>query len=234
MIRAFTFALLLVTTGFVVADEPKAKKSDLDLSTDRLKASYGIGLSIGKQLKGDGLEVDIATLAAGLRDSLEGADAKLTQEAFGEAIANFQKDMHAKLFAKKAKEGEQNKVAGAAFLAKNKKKPGIVTLESGLQYEVLKKGKGKSPSTTDSVKAHYHGTLIDGTVFDSSVERGEPLSFRVTGVIDGWTEALQLMKEGDKWRLYVPSELAYKERSMGDDIGPHSTLIFDVELLEVE
>ncbi|MDP6722423.1 MAG: FKBP-type peptidyl-prolyl cis-trans isomerase, partial [Pirellulaceae bacterium] len=136
--------------------------------------------------------------------------------------------------ARKKVQGEKNKADGKAFLAKNGKKDGVITLASGLQYQVLKKGNGKRPTKADRVKTHYHGTLLDGTVFDSSVERKEPISFGVTGVIAGWTEALQLMQVGDKWRLFVPSDLAYAERGAGADIGPHATLIFEVELLGIE
>ena len=261
MIRLLlTFTMFVSIAGFVMADEPAKKdapakkelpasqeagekdatpdatagKDGLDLSTDRLKSSYGIGLNIGKQLKGEGLELDVDAMAAGLRDVFEGGKPRLTNTEFSKAIAAFQQEMRVKLAERKKVQGEKNKAEGSAFLAENAKRKGIVTLASGLQYEVIKKGEGDKPTKKDRVKTHYHGTLIDGTVFDSSVERGEPISFGVTGVIPGWTEALQLMQEGDKWRLFVPSELAYAERGAGDDIGPHATLIFEVELLEVE
>ena len=134
---------------------------------------------------------------------------------------------------KAQKQGEVNKQQGAAFLAANKSKPGVKTTASGLQYKVLKAGNGPTPKATDKVRTHYHGTLIDGTVFDSSVQRGEPAEFPVSGVIRGWTEALQLMKVGDKWQLFIPSELAYSARGAGGVIGPNSTLVFEIELLEI-
>lgn len=239
MIRMVTFAFILASAGLMMADD-SAKKEDptekpaSELNTTRLKASYAIGISIGKSLKADGLEVDVETLVKGLSTSLAGGESKLTVSEIREAISAFQQEMQIKLAERRQVQGEKNKVEGAKFLAKNEKREGVVTLESGLQYEVIKRGKGKRPTSKDKVKTHYHGTLLDGTVFDSSVEREEPISFGVTGVIAGWTEALQLMKEGDKWRLFVPSKLAYKERGAGDDIGPHATLIFEVELLEVE
>jgi FKBP-type peptidyl-prolyl cis-trans isomerase FklB len=140
----------------------------------------------------------------------------------------------AKMETRQKAAGEKNLKEGEAFLTANAKKEGVKTTASGLQYRVSKSGAGKSPKATDSVKVHYHGTLIDGTVFDSSIERGMPITFAVNGVIAGWTEALQLMKEGDKWTLYIPSKLAYGERGPGGKIGPNSTLIFEVELLSVE
>ena len=140
----------------------------------------------------------------------------------------------AKMEVKQKSAGEKNIKDGEAFLAANAKKEGVKTTASGLQYKIIKSGKGKSPKATDSVKVHYHGTLVDGTVFDSSVDRGEPITFATNEVIPGWTEALQLMKEGDKWQLVIPGKLAYGERSPSPKIGPNSTLIFDVELISVE
>jgi FKBP-type peptidyl-prolyl cis-trans isomerase FklB len=204
-----------------------AKKAELDLSTTRLKASYAIGVNIGQSLKGDGLDVDIAALVAGLRASLDGKESKLSAAQAREVITTYQSESRNKL-------ALENQATGKAFLAKNGKKDGVITLASGLQYLVLKSGNGQQPTKNDRVKTHYHGTLIDGTVFDSSVEANEPITFAVTGVIAGWTEALQLMRVGDKWRLFVPSELAYSERGAGADIGPNTTLIFEVELLGIE
>jgi FKBP-type peptidyl-prolyl cis-trans isomerase FklB len=158
----------------------------------------------------------------------------LSEEEMKEVMMGFQKEMMAKLQAKQASAGAENTAAGKTFREENAKKDGVKVLPSGLQYKVLKSGSGKTPTATDKVSTHYHGTLIDGTVFDSSVERGEPVSFPVDGVIPGWTEALLLMKEGDKWQLVVPPDLAYGERGAGGRIGPNSTLIFEVELLSVE
>jgi FKBP-type peptidyl-prolyl cis-trans isomerase FklB len=164
---------------------------------------------------------------AGLRASLDGKESKLSAAQAREVITTYQSESRNKL-------ALENQATGKAFLAKNGKKDGVITLASGLQYLVLKSGNGQQPTKNDRVKTHYHGTLIDGTVFDSSVEANEPITFAVTGVIAGWTEALQLMRVGDKWRLFVPSELAYSERGAGADIGPNTTLIFEVELLGIE
>lgn len=191
------------------------------------KLSYSLGVNIGRSLQNQGLEeMDATTLAQALTDVFSGADLKIN-EADGGAILN---EYFGKLQAKKH-EGAIK--AGRDFLEANGKKEGIVTLASGLQYEIMKAGEGIKPQLTSTVTTHYHGTTIDGTVFDSSVERGQPASFPVNGVIAGWTEALQLMPLGSKWRLYVPSDLAYGERGAGGQIGPHTTLIFDVELLEI-
>ncbi len=160
---------------------------------------------------------------------------QLTDAEMKDALDQFRKDLMAKMEAKQKSAGDGNKKAGEAFLATNGKKPDVKTTASGLQYRVLKAGKGtKSPKATDTVKVHYHGTLIDGTVFDSSVERGEPISFPLNGVIPGWTEGVQLMKEGDKFQFTIPSKLAYGEQGAGGKIGPNATLIFDVELIAIE
>ncbi len=240
MIRLSILALLLATTTIAWADDaapPAASKESLalDLSTTRLKASYAIGVRIGKSIKEDGLDIDVASLAAGMRASMAGSKMQLTDAEMGMAIQAFHQEAQARLAERRRIEGEQNKKQGEAFLKKNGQKEGVVTLKSGLQYEVIKKGGGdRRPAKTDRVTTHYHGTLIDGTVFDSSVEREAPATFPVGGVIAGWTEALQLMNVGDKWRLFVPAELAYGARGAGADIGPHATLIFEVELLGIE
>ncbi len=205
-----------------------------DLKDPKQRASYSIGADIGGNFKRQGLEVDANALAAGLSDALAGKTA-LTETEIRDTLNNFRKEMMAKMEAKQKNDGEKNIKEGEAFLAANAKKEGVKTLPSGLQYKVLKNGTGKSPKATDTVKVHYHGTLIDGTVFDSSVERGEPATFPVNGVIAGWIEALQLMKEGDKWQLTIPSKLAYGERGApGGKIGPNSVLVFEVELLSIE
>lgn len=192
--------------------------------------SYGIGRQMGQQLADNPFEgVASAAVAQGLLDALNGVEMPYSNEemqaAFGEINTRMQ-----------AKEAEQSKglaAAGEAFLAENAKKPGITVTASGLQYEVITQGTGAIPSSTSKVKTHYHGTLIDGTVFDSSYNRGQPIDFAVNGVIAGWTEALQLMPVGSKWRLYIPYQLAYGERGAGGSIAPYSALIFDVELLEI-
>ena len=170
-----------------------------------------------------------SALAAGLADTIAGKSA-LSREEMMETISAFQKELMAKMEAKQ-KNAEKD---GKAFLEANGKKEGVKTTASGLQYKVIKSGKGKSPKASDKVKVHYHGTLIDGTVFDSSVERNDPITFPVNGVIPGWVEGLQLMKEGDKFQFVIPSNLAYGEQGAGGKIGPNSTLIFDVELISVE
>ncbi len=192
--------------------------------------SYGIGRQMGQQLADNPFDgVSASAVAQGLLDALNGVDMPYSNEqmqaAFGEINTRMQ-----------AKEAEQSKTlaaAGEAFLAENAKKAGITVTASGLQYEVITQGSGAIPTKTSKVKTHYHGTLIDGTVFDSSVNRGQPIDFPVGGVIAGWTEALQLMPVGSKWRLYIPHNLAYGERGAGASIKPYSALIFDVELLDI-
>lgn len=217
----------LVCTGVTLAQEKP------DLKDPKLRASYAIGVDIGKSLSRQGLELDPKALAAGLGDALGGKPA-LNDEELRDALMALQKEFAAKREAKQAAAGAENLKKGETFLAENGKKEGVKSTASGLQYKVQKAGAGKTPKATDTVKVHYHGTLIDGTVFDSSVDRGEPVSFPVNGVIPGWVEALQLMKVGDKWTVYIPSKLAYGERGAGEKIGPNSALIFDVELLEIE
>ena len=192
------------------------------------KLSYSLGVNIGRSLQNQGLEeLNPQALAKALGDVFSGADLVIS-EADGGAILN---DHFGKLAAKKH---EGAITAGREYLAANGKRDGVVTLDSGLQYEVITEGSGAKPTLTSTVTTHYHGTTIDGAVFDSSVDRGQPASFPVNGVIAGWTEALQLMPVGSKWRLFVPSDLAYGERGAGGQIGPHTTLIFEVELLEIK
>lgn len=193
------------------------------------KISYIIGRDMAGNLKKQGIDVNADAFVKGMKEALEGKPSALSQNEVQEAMMQLQQEMGAKQGAA----ASENQKAGEAFLAENKNKEGVKTLPSGLQYEVLNEGTGKSPSASDKVTTHYHGTLIDGTTFDSSYERGQPATFPVNGVIAGWTEALQLMKEGAKWRLYIPSNLAYGAQGAGDVIGPNSTLIFDVELISV-
>lgn len=189
--------------------------------------SYGLGQDIGNTLKTQGLDsLNLNVLKHAIEDALKDTTL-LAKETANMSISNYLQQI-------KAEKMQKNKEAGEKFLAENKTKPGVVALPSGLQYQILKEGDGPKPTAADKVKTHYHGTLIDGTVFDSSVERGQPISFPVGGVIKGWTEALQLMPVGSKWRLFIPSDLAYGERQAGPKIGPNSALIFDVELLGIE
>nr|WP_319401528.1 FKBP-type peptidyl-prolyl cis-trans isomerase [uncultured Carboxylicivirga sp.] len=192
------------------------------------KVSYALGVSLANNFKSSGIEsLDYAQLAKGLEAAFEGKDAEMTPAEANDILQKFFGELQQKQSAATIE-------AGKAFLAENAKKEGVVTLESGLQYEVINEGTGAKPSAADQVECHYHGTLIDGTVFDSSVQRGEPATFPVSGVIQGWVEALQLMPVGSKWRLAVPSELAYGERGAGQAIAPHTTLIFEVELLAIK
>jgi FKBP-type peptidyl-prolyl cis-trans isomerase FklB len=221
-----TLACAVLAGSLTAQDKP-------DLKDPKLRISYAIGADIGGNFKKQGLEIDPKILALGLADALAGKTV-LTEAEMRDTIMQFRTQMMEKAQAKQKADGEKNLKDGEAFLAANAKKDGVKVLPSGLQYKVIKSGTGKTPKLTDKVKTHYHGTLIDGTVFDSSVERKEPISFDVNGVIPGWTEALQLMKEGDKWQLFVPAKLAYGEQQMGPKITPNSTLIFEIELLAIE
>ena len=191
------------------------------------KISYALGLSLGNNLLGSGVNaLDYAELAQGIQDVMEQNKPKMSYEEAQTVINDFFQSLQ-------AKGGDKAQSEGIAFLDENSKRAGIVTTASGLQYEILSQGTGATPSASDSVKVHYHGTLIDGKVFDSSVNRGEPATFGVTQVISGWVEALQLMPVGSKWKLYIPSELAYGAQGAGQAIAPHTALIFEVELLEI-
>lgn len=204
------------------------------LKTERDKISYGIGMDIGENMKRQSIDIDPDMLAQGIKDVFSGGKLLLTEEELRATMENFRKDMMAKQKMQMQEMSDKNKKEGEAFLAENKKKEGVITLPSGLQYKVIKAGDGNLPKATDTVTVHYKGTLIDGTEFDSSYGRGEPATFPVNGVIPGWTEALQLMKAGSKWQLFIPSNLAYAERGAGGKIGPNSTLVFEVELLSIK
>ncbi|MFM1896051.1 MAG: hypothetical protein RLZZ385_1125 [Pseudomonadota bacterium] len=207
-------------------------QSDLDLQNDDNRIAYSVGVNIGQSLVAQGLlaDIDFDAFVAGMRDQVNG-DTRLSMDELGAAIQMFQERMMARANA----EVEANRAASEQFLTENGARQGVVTTDSGLQYLVLESGDatGVSPGVNDAVLAHYHGTFVDGSVFDSSVERGEPAQFGVSQVIAGWTEALQLMKPGDKWRLFIPAALAYGEAGSPPVIPPNSALIFDVELLEV-
>lgn len=218
---------LAIMTSVLVAQDNKP-----DLKDKKQKVSYSIGVDIGNSFKRSDIDVDPKAVAAGLADALAGKPA-LSEEEIKNTLNDFRTEMMAKFQDKQKQQAQDNLKKGEEFLAENAKKEGVKVTKSGLQYQVIKSGKGKTPKATDTVKTHYHGTLIDGTVFDSSVERNEPAVFPVNGVIPGWTEALQMMKEGDKWRLFIPAKLAYGERGAGQRIQPNSVLVFDIELLEV-
>lgn len=198
------------------------------------KLSYALGMSMGHNFKGTGIKtLNSADFAAGVASVYDGVKPEMTFDEAKRIVNEYFAKLEAEMQAEAAKQGEVNRKNGEAFLTENAKREGIKVTESGLQYEVLESGKGDSPKASDNVEVHYTGKLIDGTVFDNSVERGVPASFGVTQVIPGWVEALQLMHEGDKWRLYIPSDLAYGPNGAGGVIGPNMTLIFDVELLRV-
>lgn len=198
------------------------------------KLSYALGMSMGHNFKGTGIKtLNSADFAAGVASVYDGVKPEMTFDEAKRIVNEYFAKLEAEMQAEAAKQGEVNRKNGEAFLTENAKREGIKVTESGLQYEVLESGKGDSPKASDNVEVHYTGKLINGTVFDSSVERGVPASFGVTQVIPGWVEALQLMHEGDKWRLYIPSDLAYGPNGAGGVIGPNMTLIFDVELLRV-
>jgi FKBP-type peptidyl-prolyl cis-trans isomerase len=241
--------LLTVAAFFAFACEktqeqkPAAKKefTAADLATELDKVSYSIGFSMGSRFKSDKLGIDLDIFHKGVQDGFTGSDQILGEEETKRIMMAFQKKMMAKKQVERTKnmeerknQGKANKEKGTMFLEKNKAKEGIVTLKSGLQYKILRKGTGASPKATDTVKCHYKGTTIDGKEFDSSYKRGAPATFALNRVIKGWTAGLQLMKEGGKWQFFIPSELAYGESGSGPRIGPNETLIFEVELLGIE
>jgi len=193
-----------------------------------------IGSGLGANLKKQSVDVDSTLVSQGLKDAMSGGKTRLTQEEAQTVLTDVQNEVRKQQQEKAQQAGAANKTEGEAFLAANKSKDGVVTLPSGLQYKILTAGTGPKPTASDSVKCNYRGTLINGTEFDSSYKRGQPTTFGVGQVIKGWTEALQLMPVGSKWQLFVPANLAYGERGAGAEIGPNSTLIFEVELLSIE
>ena len=205
----------------------------MSFQNNKEKISYIIGRDMAANFKKQGIEIDADFLLRVLKEALTGTQSKLSQDEVQDAMMELQQLMQSRQAGAHSRIAEINKEEGEAFLAENKNREGVITLPSGLQYMVLREGTGATPGKTDKVTTHYHGTLIDGTVFDSSYERGQPATFPVNGVISGWTEALTKMKEGAKWRLFLPSNLAYGAQGAGDDIGPNATLIFDVELISV-
>jgi FKBP-type peptidyl-prolyl cis-trans isomerase FklB len=225
---------LIAVLGFVLLVSQVSAEEKLVLKEQKDKISYSIGMNIGNNLKKQSIDVNPDALVSGIKDALSDGKALMTEQEVNETLTAFQKEMGAKQAERLKELGEKNKKEGETFLAENKKKEGVVTLPSGLQYKVIKEGTGETPKLTDTVTTDYRGTLIEGTEFDSSYRRGQQATFPVKGVIAGWTEALQLMKVGSKWQLFIPSNLAYGERGAGRDIGPNATLIFDVELLSIK
>lgn len=218
------------------ADPAPALKDQKD------KVSYSIGMDIGRNIKRQNLEVNVEAMAAGIRDIMAGGKTALSEEEAREVMNAYRAEMQTKQQSQAKEQGEKNKKEGEAFLAANKGKEGVKTIEvklpggtnATLQYKVLTPGTGPKPTTNDTVITHYRGTLIDGTEFDSSLKRGEPATFPVTGVIKGWTEALLQMPVGSKWQLFIPADLAYGERGAGRTIGPNATLLFDIELIGIQ
>src|SRR5579862_1500288 len=230
------------TTPAAKSGQAAAKKPDtFELKTDKDKASYAIGMNIAQTLKKQGDMFDASIVERGLKDALAGDKTLITEDEAKAVLTSLQVAMRQKMEEEHKKQQEQmqqmaetNKKDGDAFLAENKAKAGVVTLPSGLQYKILSEGTGPKPAATDSVVCNYKGTLLDGTEFDSSAKHGGPATFPVSGVIKGWTEALQLMPVGSKWQLFVPSDLAYGQRGAGGGIAPNSTLIFEVELVSIK
>lgn len=217
-----------IIAGNLYAAEAPALKDNRD------KVSYSIGTDIGNNLKKQPIDINPDILVQGIKDAFSGSTPLMTENEMKDTMNNLRKDLAAKQAEEAKKVGEKNKKEGEAFLEENKKKEGVTTLPSGLQYKVLTAGSGAKPKVTDTVTVNYRGTLIDGTEFDSSYKRGQPATFPLNGVIKGWTEALQLMPVGAKWQLFIPSGLAYGETGAGQKIGPGSTLIFEVELISIK
>lgn len=231
-----SIVVLLVAVCTVYAAEipvPDAAPP-MDAKTAAEIASYGIGQQIGGNFKSEGVDVNVDQLILGLKDAIQGQKPRYTDVQLQAAFQAFSRAVQAGREQRNAAAGEKNKREGQAFLDANGKKSGVKTLTSGLQYQVIKAAQGPTPKATDTVQVNYEGTLLDGTVFDSSLRSGQPASFQVNAVIPGWTEALQLMHVGEKWRIFVPSELAYGANGAGNVIAPHSVLIFDVELLGIQ
>jgi len=232
----WSVAFLVSAISVAQAAELPAPKAapPLDPKSAADIASYGIGLQIANNFKAEGVEINVEQLILGLKDALQGVKPRYAENQLQAAFQTFGRNAQAKRDQQNLAAGEKNKSEGRAFLASNGKKPGVKTLASGLQYQVVKAAQGASPKAADTVRVHYEGTLLDGKVFDSSLRSGQPATFPVNGVIPGWTEALQLMHVGEKWRIFVPSNLAYGAKGAGNAIGPHAVLIFDVELLGIE
>ena len=229
--KATVFAIL---TGFLTATGLQAADTN-SFKSDKEKVSYAVGVNLGTTWKRQEIELDFDQLLKGLKEATAGGQTLLNEQEVREVLTKFQQELMAKQQEKRRVESEKNKKVGEAFLAENKTKPGIITLTNGLQYKVITEGTGDIPKPTDTVTVKYKGTLIDGTEFDSSEKAPNgTATFRVTGVIRGWTEALTRMKTGAKWQLFIPSDLAYAERGSGPKIGPGSTLIFDVELVSIQ
>jgi len=233
--KYYLFVLIfLLTISFAACQEQEFSKADLDTKIDSV--SYAIGMDVGTNFKTQMVEIETDAFYKGLKDALADSltDTLMTQTQMQATLQAYQMELMQKQQAMRTESAAKNKSEGEEFLAENKSKENVQVTESGLQYIIEKEGTGASPDENDQVKVNYEGKLLNGKVFDSSYERGEPATFVVNQVIPGWTEALQKMKVGGKWKIFIPSDLAYAERGAGNVIEPHSTLIFDVELLDVE
>jgi FKBP-type peptidyl-prolyl cis-trans isomerase len=232
MSRILPFALVCVV---VSACGQQGQKEITELTTEVQKGSYALGMDVASYLTRMGLkeEVDLEAIVRGLRDGVAGTDSLMTAPELARAMQEFQMRAQTKAMEKQQAEAAANTQKGETFLADNKNKPGVQTTATGLQYRVITEGNGPKPKASDTVTVNYRGTLIDGTQFDSSYDRGEPISFPLSGVIPGWTEGVQLMSVGSKYEFFIPGDLAYGERSPGPNIPPNSTLIFEVELLSI-
>ena len=228
----------VVVAGSTLAQQPSEPgarpASGVELKELKQKASYSYGYSLGRNLKAQAVDVDPELFARGLADALGGGPAALKDEEIQTSLQAFTRQLQSRQAGMAGKAAASNKVEGERFLAANRNKPGVTTLPSGLQYKVLKQGSGPRPKANDTVTVHYEGKLIDGTIFDSSLKRGQPISFPVSQVIAGWTEALQLMPVGSTWQLFIPSKLAYGENPRpGGPIGPNAVLTFEVQLIKI-
>ena len=229
--------LVAVSVLTVIMTAPFAQPASLEsvkLETDVDKVSYSIGVDLGSNIQKKGIDINVSALARGISDGMSEGPRLLTDDQRKETLVDFQKKMMAKATVEYEKVAKDNQVKGQAFLAENKKKTGVVTLPSGLQYEIIKNTTGPKPDATDTVTVEYTGTLLDGRVFDGTAQSGKPATFPLNQVIQGWTEGLQLMPTGSVWKFYIPSNLAYGPKSVGDVIGPNATLIFEVHLISIE
>jgi len=226
------FVVAIVSIGLLFGVCSAADK--LELKDQKDKESYSLGYQFGTSLKMQGVDINLDVYASAIHDALGGKEPRMSSEEMQSTLMGFRQRMADAQQKTLKEQGEKNLAEGKVFLTENGKKKEVKTLPSGLQYKVLSEGAGKTPKKSDTVTVHYRGTLINGTEFDSSIARGQPSTFKVDGVIPGWTEALQLMKEGAKWQLFIPPELAYGERGMPPRIPPQSTLLFEVELLAIK
>lgn len=225
--------LVAAATMSLAMSTAMAANNDLKLKNEKDKLSYSIGVDLGKNFKRQGIDINPTAMAQGMQDAISGSKQLLTDDQMKEVLTKFQRDLMEKRTAEYNKKAEENKKKGEKFLKENKGKDGVVSLPSGLQYKVLKKGSGKKPDKEDTVTVEYTGRLIDGEIFDSTEKAGKPATFKLSQVIPGWTEALQLMPSGSVWEIYVPSDLAYGPRSVGGPIGPNETLIFKIRLVSI-